>query len=193
MALAVTLSFEEGSTILSLDGQNAFNSMLCHRVLPALATFSPAVGHVHRQPLRGSAAQTALRHGERYHGDSRLCATRETRVPLRWTRLQRRWSVPLRERFRATAPAAGTVLSDFIDYIAVSLPQEKCGDVDAIATVTTPEGGMLNRNISDTLLPGGVGADTRAATQQEIPDETGLAVAERGMWLMSAPVDTEQF
>ena len=37
MALTATLGFEEGCTILSYDGANAFKSIYRHRFLPALA------------------------------------------------------------------------------------------------------------------------------------------------------------
>ena len=37
MALTITLDFEEGCTILSYDGANAFSSIYRHRFLPALA------------------------------------------------------------------------------------------------------------------------------------------------------------
>ena len=36
MALTATLGFEEGCTILSYDGANAFNGIYRHRFLPAL-------------------------------------------------------------------------------------------------------------------------------------------------------------
>ena len=41
MALTATLDFEEGCTILSYDGGNAFNSIYRHRFLPALAESFP--------------------------------------------------------------------------------------------------------------------------------------------------------
>ena len=37
MVLSATLGFEEGCTILSYDGANAFNSIYRHSLLPALA------------------------------------------------------------------------------------------------------------------------------------------------------------
>ena len=43
MALTATLGFEEGCTILSGDGANAFNSTYRHRFLPALADIVPSV------------------------------------------------------------------------------------------------------------------------------------------------------
>ena len=43
MALTATLGFEEGCTILSYDGENAFNSIYRHRFLPALAEILPSV------------------------------------------------------------------------------------------------------------------------------------------------------
>ena len=41
MAFTATLGFEEGCTILSYDGANAFNSIYRHRFLPALAEIVP--------------------------------------------------------------------------------------------------------------------------------------------------------
>ena len=41
MALTATLGFEEGCTILSYNGANAFNSIYYHRFLPALAEIVP--------------------------------------------------------------------------------------------------------------------------------------------------------
>ena len=43
MALTATLGFEEGCTILSYEGANAFNSIYRHRFLPALAEIVPSV------------------------------------------------------------------------------------------------------------------------------------------------------
>ena len=43
MVLTATLGFEEGYTILSYDGANAFNSTYHHRLLPALAKSVPSV------------------------------------------------------------------------------------------------------------------------------------------------------
>ena len=43
MALTATMGFEEGCTILSCDGANAFNSLYRHRFLPALAEIVPSV------------------------------------------------------------------------------------------------------------------------------------------------------
>ena len=43
MALTATLGFGEGCTIFSYDGANAFNSIYCHRFLPALAEIVPSV------------------------------------------------------------------------------------------------------------------------------------------------------
>ena len=43
MALTATLGFEEGCTILSYDGANAFNSIYRHRFLPAQAEIVPSV------------------------------------------------------------------------------------------------------------------------------------------------------
>ena len=43
MAFTATLGFEEGCTILSYDGANAFNSICRHRLMPALAEIVPSV------------------------------------------------------------------------------------------------------------------------------------------------------
>ena len=43
MALTATLGFGEGCTIISYDGANVFNSIYCHRFLPALAEIVPSV------------------------------------------------------------------------------------------------------------------------------------------------------
>ena len=42
MAFTASLGFEEGCTILSYDGANAFNSIYRHRFLPALAEIVPS-------------------------------------------------------------------------------------------------------------------------------------------------------
>ena len=42
-ALTVTLGFQEGCTILSYDGANAFNSMYRHMFMPALEEVVPTV------------------------------------------------------------------------------------------------------------------------------------------------------
>ena len=41
MVFTATLGFEEGCTILSYDGANAFNSVYRNRFLPALAEIAP--------------------------------------------------------------------------------------------------------------------------------------------------------
>ena len=43
MALTATLGFEEGCTVFSYDGANAFNSIYRHRFLPALMEVTPLV------------------------------------------------------------------------------------------------------------------------------------------------------
>ena len=43
MAFTATLVFEEGCTILSYDGPNAFNSIYRHRFRPVLAEIVPPV------------------------------------------------------------------------------------------------------------------------------------------------------
>ena len=43
MALTATLGFEEGCTILSYDGEKAFNSVYRHRFQPALAEIVSSV------------------------------------------------------------------------------------------------------------------------------------------------------
>ena len=43
MVFTATLGFEQGCTILSYDGINAFNSIHRHRFLPALAETIPSV------------------------------------------------------------------------------------------------------------------------------------------------------
>ena len=43
MALTATMGFEEGCTIISYDGANVFDSIHCHRFLPALAEIVPSV------------------------------------------------------------------------------------------------------------------------------------------------------
>ena len=43
MTFTATLSFEEGCTIISYGGANAFTSIYRHRFLPALAEIVPSV------------------------------------------------------------------------------------------------------------------------------------------------------
>ena len=60
MALTATLGFEEGCTILSYDGANAFNSIYRHRFLPALAEIVPSVVPTHQTCTHGNPQNSCL-------------------------------------------------------------------------------------------------------------------------------------
>ncbi|CAN0398019.1 unnamed protein product, partial [Ascophyllum nodosum] len=59
MALTATLGFEEGCTILSYDGANAFNSIYRHRFLPALWKSSLS-GPLRIKPVRTGTPKTPV-------------------------------------------------------------------------------------------------------------------------------------
>ena len=60
MAFTATLGFEEGCTILSYDGANAFNSIYRQRFLPALAEIVPYSGPLRIKLVRTGTPNTPV-------------------------------------------------------------------------------------------------------------------------------------
>ena len=135
MALTATLGFEEGCTILSYDGANAFNSIHRHRFLPALAEIVPSVVPYAsklyaREPpkllfaLDGGGLEVV----ESARGVQQGCNL----GPL----CCNAGSLKILKEFRAKPPVPGARAVLFIDDITVILPPELSPDMATIGKVT---------------------------------------------------------
>ena len=184
MALTATLGFEEGCTILSYDGANAFNSIYRHRFLPALAEIVPSVvpyasNLYAREPpkllfaLDGGGSEVV----ESARGVQQGCNL----GPLCYSA----GSLKILKEFRANPPVPGARAVSFIDDITVILPPERSLDVAAIGKVTEwlqerlgIERISLNRRKSQALrrLADGVGPEQLTEEQRVAMDTTGLTV-----------------
>ena len=198
MAFTATLGFEEGCTILSYDGANAFNSIYRHRFLPALAEIVPSVvlyasNLYAREPpkllfaLDGGGLEVV----ESARGVQQGCNL----GPLCYSA----GSLKILKEFKANPPVPGARAVSF-DDITVILPPEFSLDMAAIGKVTEwlqerlgVEGISLNRRKSQALLADGVGPEQLTEEQREAMDITGLAVVRQGMRVVGVPVGTEQF
>ena len=199
MAFTATLGFEEGCTILSYDGANAFNSIYRHRFLPALAEIVPSVvpyasNLYAREPpkllfaLDGGGLEVV----ESARGVQQGCNF----VPLCYSA----GSLKILKEFKANPPVPGARAVSFIDDITVILPPECSLDMAAIGKVTEwlqerlgVEDISLNRRKSQALLADGVGPEQLTEEQREAMDITGLTVVRQGMRVVGVPVGTEQF
>ena len=199
MAFTATLDFEEGCTILSYDGANAFNSIYRHRFLPALAEIVPSVvpyasNLYAREPpkllfaLDGGGLEVV----ESARGVQQGCNL----GPLCYSA----GSLKILKDFKANPPVPGARAVSFIDDITVILPPEFSLDMAAIGKVTGwlqerlgVEGISLNRRKSQALLADGVGPERLTEEQREAMDTTGLTVVRQGMRVVGVPVGTEQF
>ena len=199
MAFTATLGFEEGCTILSHDGANAFNSIYRHRLLPALAGIVPSVvpyasNLYAREPpkllfaLDGGGLEVV----ESAWGVQQGCNL----GPLCYSA----GSLKILKEFRVIPPVPGARAVSFIDDITVILPPELSLDMAAIGKVTEwlqerlgVEGISLNRRKSQALLADGVGPEQLTEEQRVAIDTTGLTVVRQGMRVVGVPVGTEQF
>ena len=199
MAFTATLGFEEGCTILSYDGANAFNSIYRHRFLPALAEIVPSVvpyaSNLYSQEppellfaLDGGCLEVV----ESARGVQQGCNL----GPLCYST----GSLKILKELRANPPVLRARAVSFIDHITVILPPELPLDMAAIGKVTEwlqerlgVEGISLNRRKSQTLLADGVGPEQLTEKQRVAMDATGLTVVRQGMRVVGVPVGTEQF
>ena len=199
MVLTATLGFEEGCTILSYDGPNAFNGIYRHRFLPALAEMVPSVvpyasNLYAREPpkllfaLDGGGLEVV----ESARGVQQGCNL----GPLCYSA----GSLKILKEFRANPPVPGARAVSFIDDITVILPPELSLDMAAIGKVTEwlqerlgVEGISLNRRKSQALLADGVGPEQLTEEQRVAMDTTGLTVVRQGMRVVGVPAGTEQF
>ena len=200
MAFTATLGFEEGCTILSYDGANAFNSIYRHRFLPALAEIVPSVvpyasNLYAREPpkLMFALDGGGLEAVESARGVQQGCNL----GPLCYSA----GSLKILKEFRANSTVPGARAVSFIDDITVILPPELSLDKAAIGKVTEwlqerlgVEGISLNRRKSQALLVDGVGPEQLTEEQRVAMDTTGgLTVVRQGMRVVGVPVGTEQF
>ena len=93
MAFTATLGFEEGCTILSYDGANAFHSIYRHRFLPALAEIVPSVvpyaSNLYKLVRTGTPKTPVCTRWWRF-GSGCVSAGNTSRMQSRFTLLQRR-------------------------------------------------------------------------------------------------------
>ena len=182
MTLIATLGFDEGCTILSYNGANAFNSIYRHRFLPALAEIVPSVvpyasNLYAREPpkLLFALDGEGLEVVESARGVQQGCNL----GPLCYNA----GSLKILKEFRANPPVPGARAVSFIDDITVILPPELSLDMAAIGKVTEwlqerlgVEGISLNRRKSQALLADGVGPEQLTEEQRMAMDTTGLPV-----------------
>ena len=199
MALTATLDFEEGCTILSYDGTNAFYSIYRHRFLPALAKIVPSVvpyasNLYAREPpkllfaLDGGGLEVV----ESARGVQQGCNL----DPLCYSAD----SLKILKEFRTNPPVPGARAVSFIDDITVILPPELSLDMTAKGKVTEwlqerlgVEGISLNRRKSQALLADGVEPEQLTEEQRVAMDTTGLTVVRQGMRVVGVPAGTEKF
>ena len=199
MAFTATLGFEEGCTILSYDGADAFNSICRHRFLPALAEIVPsvvpyAINLYAREPPKllfaldggGLEVVESARGVQQGYNLGPLCYSAG--------------SLKILKEFRANPPVPGARAVSFIDDITVILPPELSLDTTAIGKVTEwlqerlgVEGISLNRRKSQALLADGFGPEQLTEEQRVAMDTTGLTVVRQGMRVVGVPVGIEQF
>ena len=198
VAFTAALGFEEGCTILSYDGANAFNSIYHHRFLPALAEIVPSVvpyasNMYAREPPKllfaldggGLEVVESARRVQQGCNLGPLCYSAG--------------SLKIPKEFRANPPVPGARAVSFIDDITVILPPELSLDMAAIGKVTEwlqerlgVESISLNRRKSQALLADGVGPEQLTEEQRVAMETTGLTVVRQRMRLVGVPVGTEQ-
>ena len=198
MALIATLDFEEGYTILSYDGENAFNSIYRHRFLPARAEIVPSVVlYASDLYARESPKLLFVLDGE---GLEVVESARGVQQGCNLGLLcYSAGSLKILEEFRANPPVPGARAVSFIDDITVILPPELSLDMAAIGKFKEwlqerlgIEGILLNRRKSQDLLAAGVGPEQLTEEQRVAMDTTGLTVVRQGMRVVGVPVGTEQ-
>ena len=130
MALSATRGFEEGCTILSYDGVNAFNSINRHRFLPALEEIVLSlVPYPRKSPkLLFALNGECLDMVESARGVQQGCNL----GPLCYSA----GSLKISNEFRANPPVRGARAVLFIDDITVILSPELSFDVIAMEKVT---------------------------------------------------------
>ena len=199
MAFTAKLGFEEGCTILSYGGADAFNSRYRHRFLPALAEIVPLVvpyasNLYAREPPKPLFALDGggLEVVESARGVQQGCNL----GPLCYSA----GLLKILKEFRANPPVPKARAVSLIDDITVILPPELSLDMAAIGKVTEwlqerpgMEGISLNRRKSQALLADGVGPEQLTEGQRVAMDTTGLTVVQQGMRVVGVPVGTEQF
>ena len=199
MALTATLGFEEGCTIVSYNGANDFNSIYCHRFLPALAEIVPSVvpyvsNLYAREPPK---LLFALDGGGLEVVASARGVQQECNLgPLCYSA----GSLKILNEFRANPPVPGARVVSFIGDITVILQPELSLDMAAIEKVTKwlqerlgVECISLNRRKLQALLADGAGPEQMTEEQRVTMDITGLTVIRQGMRVMGVPVGIEQF
>ena len=197
MAAAATLGFQEGSTILTFDGANAFNTLYRHKMLPALAEIVPslipyATNLYARTPpkllfaMNGRATEVI----ESARGVQQGCSL----GPLCYSA----GTLQALQDFRTDPPVSGARAMAFIDDITVILPPESARDMSAICKVTAwfedrlaVLGIKLNRGKSKALLPGVLRVTDLTDTERQYFENTQLQLAEGGLSVVGVPVGTE--
>ena len=135
MALTATLGFEEGYTILSYDGANAFNSIYCLRFFQALAETVPSVtpytsNLYAREPPKplfslddgGSEVVESTRGVQQGYNLGHLCYSAG--------------SLKILKKFTINPPVTEARAVSFIDDIKVILPPELSLDMAVTGKIT---------------------------------------------------------
>ena len=135
-SLKQVLAHQQGSSLLSFDGRNAFNSLQRSKILAALAEIVPvALPYVAdlyaREPSKllfkmrdGGTRVIASRSGVQQG-----CAI----GPLCFSA----GSLPILRAFQERPPVEGTQLMPFIEDLVVVIPPERATNADTVEKVTT--------------------------------------------------------
>ena len=187
MVFTATLGFEEGCTILSYDGANAFDSIYRHRFLPALVEIVPSeipyASNLYAQEQHPKLLVALDGGGLEVVESARAVQQGCNLGPLCYSA----GSLKILREFRANPPVPGARAVSFTDGITVILPPELFLDMVAIGKVTEwlqgllgIEGISLNRRKSQVLLADGVGPEHMTEEQRVAMDNTGLMVVRQG-------------
>ena len=193
------LAHQQGSSLLSFDGRNAFNSLKRSKILPALAEIVPvALPYVvNLYALEPPKLLYKMR-----HGGTRVVASCSgvqqgcTLGPLCFSA----GSLPILRAFEERPPVEGAQLMAFIDDLVVVCPPERAADADAVEKVTTwmqdqlePCGIQLNREKTKMLPPQGTKPQDLPEPTRTMLRRTGISVAPDGMRVVGVPVRSAEY
>ena len=200
MALRATMAFQEGCTVLSYDGENAFNSMYRASILPALAEIVPmAVPYMSNVYARGTSPKLLFS-----MDDGRVEVVESSRGVQQGCNMgslcYSAGALKILKAFRQSPPVQGAEIMSFIDDIVVLLPCEHAGNMMAVSAVTEwlqermkSDGISLNRSKSKVLLPTGLKVSDLGPSERTILESTELVVAEGGINVVGVPVGSEDY
>ncbi|CAB1107073.1 unnamed protein product [Ectocarpus sp. CCAP 1310/34] len=199
VASTAALSHQQGSTILSFDGKNAYNSMRRSSILPAVATHTPHLAKYFGNIYARTKAKLLFKMEDG-----------SIEVVLSQRGVQQGCNLggfgfcvgllDIMKEFNNKPPVPGAKLIGYVDDLQVHLPPGLARNIQAIATVTNwiqdhllQKGIELSLPKSKVLFPEGLFFSSLTNDEQRDLTKTGLSVAEGGMAIVGVPVGTECF